>query len=143
MKTKITIIGMIAVLVLLAGACSTALSTPKQTNVVISNDDFSRNKNIVREMTIPQGSTLLVDIPSNPSTGFSWTGPDIAEPAVVKLDDSKYNAPESQVVGAAGTQTWTFTAAGKGTTKVTMQYSRPWEGGEKSELTFEMTVTVQ
>ena len=48
------------------------------------------------------GSKLIVEIPSNPSTGFSWTEADIADTTVIKLDESNYVTPEGQVVGAAG-----------------------------------------
>ena len=143
MKTKITILGVITMVALFAGACSAALGTPKQTTIGVNYDEFAQQKNISKEVTIPLGSELIVELPSNPSTGFSWTEADIADTTVIKLDESKYVAPEGQVVGAAGKQVWTFTASEKGTSTVEMQYSRSWEGGEKAEWTFALTVTVQ
>ena len=46
-------------------------------------------------------------------------------------------------VGAAGKEVWTFEAIKKGTTKVRMEYSQPWEGGLKAEWTYTLTVTVE
>ncbi|MFC1983316.1 protease inhibitor I42 family protein, partial [Chloroflexota bacterium] len=45
--------------------------------------------------------------------------------------------------GTPGQEVWTFKALKKGTTTVFMEYSRPWEGGEKGEWTFNLTVTVK
>jgi predicted secreted protein len=63
---------------------------------------------------------------------------------VVQQTASEYVAPETQgLVGASGNQVWTFEALQKGTTSLTMEYGRPWEGGEKGVWTFELTVTVK
>ena len=143
MNTKIMLIGAIATIVLFAGACTAALGTPKQTTIDISYDEFEQEKNISKEVIMAKGTQLVIELPSNPSTGFSWTEATIAEASVLEETESKFVEPEEQAMGTAGTQVWTFTAMGKGTTTVEMQYSRPWEGGEKAEWTFEITVTVQ
>ena len=143
MKTKLMILGAIAILTLITGACSTAIGTPKQTTIDVSYDEFAQQKNISKEIAITQGSTLIIELPSNPSTGFSWSKATISDTDVVKQDDSKYVATEGQVVGAAGQQVWTFASTGKGTSNITMQYSRPWEGREKAEWTFEITIIVK
>lgn len=46
-------------------------------------------------------------------------------------------------VGASGREVWVFRALEKGTTTVYMEYSRPWQGGEKGVWTFELTVNVE
>jgi len=45
--------------------------------------------------------------------------------------------------GTAGKKEWMFKTLKKGTTIVSMEYSRPWEGGEKGEWTFNLTVVVK
>jgi len=52
-------------------------------------------------------------------------------------------APETSLVGAPGKEVWTFKALKKGTTKIAMEYSQPWEGGEKGGWTFNLTVVVK
>ena len=143
MNTKIILIGAIAIIALFTGACTAALGTPKQTTIDISYDEFEQAKDISKEVTMSKGGQLVIELPSNPSTGFSWTEAMIAEASVLEENESKFVEPVEQAMGTAGTQVWTFTATGKGTTTVEMQYSRPWEGGEKAEWTFEITVTVQ
>jgi inhibitor of cysteine peptidase len=143
MKTKAAIIGAIAAIAVLVGACSAAMGSPKQTTVSVGYDEFSQGKNIPRQVTIAEGAELIVKLASNPSTGFSWTQAAIGTPSVLTQTDSQYTAPDTKAVGAAGTQVWTFKASAKGVTTIKMAYSRPWEGGEKAEWTFALTVTVQ
>ena len=143
MKAKIAVLGAIATIVVLAGACTAALGSPKQTSIDVNSSEFAVNKNISKEVVIDKGSTLVIDLPSNATTGYSWGDAAIGNKDILKQTDTKYVAPEGQVIGAGGTQTWTFTATEKGTTKITMHYGRPWEGGEKAELTFEIAVTVR
>jgi predicted secreted protein len=143
MKTKAAIIGTIAALAILAGGCSAAMGSPKQTIVCVGYDEFSQGKNITRQITVTEGAELIVKLASNPSTGFSWTQAAIGTPAVLTQTDSQYLAPETRAPGAAGTQVWTFKASEKDVTTIKMDYSRPWEGGEKAEWTFALTVTVQ
>jgi inhibitor of cysteine peptidase len=143
MKTKIAILGAIAALVVLAGACSSATGSPKQTTIGVGYDEFSQGKNISKQITIAEGTELIVNLAANPSTGYSWTQAAIGTPAVLTQADNKYVAADGKAVGATGTQVWTFKASAKGTTTVKMDYSRPWEGGEKAEWTFTLTVTVQ
>ena len=143
MKTKVAIFGAIAALAVFAGACSAAMGSPKQTTIGVGYDEFSQGKKISKQISIAEGTELVVDLAANPSTGFSWTQAAIATPAVLSQVDSKYVAPETAALGATGRQALTFKGSTKGTTTVRMDYSRPWEGGEKAEWTFALTVTIQ
>jgi inhibitor of cysteine peptidase len=143
MKTKVAILGAIAALAVIAGACSAAIGSPKQTTIGVGYDEFSQGKNISRQITIAEGTELIVNLASNPSTGFNWTQAAIATPSVLTQTDSKYVAPDTKALGAAGTQVWTFKASAKGTTTVKMDYSRPWEGGDQGVRNFVLTVIVK
>ena len=143
MKTRFAIFGTIAALTVFVGACSAAMGSPKQTTIGVRYDEFSQSKNISKQITVAEGTELIVNLAANPSTGFNWTQPAISTPAVLTQTDSKYLAPETSAIGAAGNQVWTFNASQKGTTTVKMDYSRPWEGGEQAEWTFTLAVTVQ
>jgi inhibitor of cysteine peptidase len=85
----------------------------------------------------------------NPSTGLVWPESfKISDQTIVQHTDHKYVAPEAEagtipVVGAPGTEVWTFKASKKGTSTIYMEYGRPWEGGEKGEWTFRLTVVVK
>lgn len=129
MKVKaITMVTAMTIVIFLL-ACS---SGPKQTAVEVG-----------------AGDTLTVTLCSNPSTGFSWPeSAQISDQTIVQQTDHKYVAPETEagatpVVGAPGTEVWTFKALKKGTSTIYVEYSRPWEGGEKGEWTFRLTVVVK
>ena len=47
------------------------------------------------------------------------------------------------IAGTPGQEVWTFEALKKGSSTVSLEYDRPWEGGEKGEWTFELTVVVK
>ena len=143
MKGKAVILGAIVTMALFAGACTSAIGTPKQATIAVGDDEFMGTRNVSREITLTRGTELAVNLAANPSTGFSWTEPVVGQSSVVQLTESKYLAPATGLAGAAGTQVWTFKASETGTTTVSMDYGRPWQGGEKAEWTFQLTVTVQ
>jgi len=143
-KAVLTIGAMALALLLLA--CS---SGPKQTAVEISCDEFTNQKNITRQVEVGTGDTLTVTLCSNQSTGFAWPiSAQISDLTILQQTDHKYVVPEAKgttppVTGAAGTEVWTFKALKKGTSTIDVEYSRPWEGGEKGEWTFRLTVVVK
>ena len=68
----------------------------------------------------------------------------ITNQTVLEKVDNKYVAPEaSNIDGAPGKEVWTFKALKKGESIISMEYSRPWEGGEKAEWMFFLTVVVK
>ena len=60
-----------------------------------------------------------------------------------KLVYPEANGDKTPAPGTPGEEQWTFKATGEGTTQISMEYSRPWEGGEKGEWTFVLTVIVK
>ena len=112
----------------------------------ISCDDFMKANHISlsRIIELNVNDSFMVTLCSNPSTGFQWSEvAEINDRTVLKQRDHEYTPPEGNLTGAAGEETWTFQALKKGTTGITMEYSRPWEGGEQAEWTFNVTVTVK
>jgi inhibitor of cysteine peptidase len=86
---------------------------------------------------------------SNPSTGFGWPeSAQISDLTIVQQTDHKYVAPQTEgsatpATGTPGQEVWTFKALKKGTSTIYVEYSRPWEGGEKGEWTFRLTLVVK
>ena len=141
MKTKLAITGTIAAISLLLFGCT---ATPKEASIELSCDDFSENKHISREVEVAVDGSIELSLCSNPTTGFEWEAAKISNKRVLRETDHTFISPEDEgVVGAAGKDVWTFQALERGTSTVTIEYSRPWEGGEKGEWTFEMKVTVK
>jgi inhibitor of cysteine peptidase len=142
MKIKImTVLAAVAIALALVNCAPT--STLKSTKV--SCDTFSSQENVTKEADVAVGDTFTVTLCSNPSTGFSWSeAAKIDDPAVVQQVEHKVIPPgQTGVVGAPGQEMWTFKALKAGTATLSMEYGRPWEGGEKGEWTFALTVTVK
>jgi len=110
-------------------------------------DEFGSENHTSREAEMPVGSLLAVTLCSNPTTGFQWSETaEISDPSVLEQVSHKYIPPEggqSPQVGTAGQEVWVFKALETGTSTVYMEYSRPWQGGEKAVWTFELAVTVE
>lgn len=140
MKTKLIIVCSMAVL-LIAGLTACAPSTG---NINLSCDDFSQTNDITKSLSVSVGSTFTVTLCSNATTGYQWSeNANIGDTTIVEQVSQKMMAPESDLVGAAGKQVWTFKALKAGTTTISMDYSRNWEGGEKGDWTFKLNTTVK
>ena len=142
MKTKLILICSVVAMSLFLFACS---SVPKQASVDVSCDDFMANNHISKEVQVATDGTLTITLCSNPTTGFTWSETaEISDQTVLQQTAHESVPPEETgVVGAPGQEVWTFKALKKGTSTVSLQYSRPWEGGEQGEWTFTLTVTVK
>jgi len=133
MKSKLVLICTIAAISLCLLACSSA---PKSVSVDASYSG--------KTVEVGVGGSVVVTLESNPTTGFNWELVKISDESVLEQTDQKFEAPEAKgVVGAGGKEVWTFKALKKGTSTISMEYSRPWEGGEKAAKTFNLTVVVK
>ena len=66
-------------------------------------------------------------MPSNPTTGYSWTY-EIEDPSIVSLRDEYFSqSMESDLVGAGGTHWFHISGEKPGITSVTFRYLRAWE----------------
>ncbi len=144
MKSKLIIVGLMVILALSLLACSPA-STKVWVEVPI--DDFMNQKHVSGQVEVAMGDSFTVTLGSNPTTGFQWAEEaQISDTGVLKQVDHEFISPESEPPpppGTPGQEVWTFEALKKGTTIVSMEYGRPWEGGEKAEWTYNLTVTVK
>ena len=80
-------------------------------------------------------NTLVIELDSNPTTGFSWEC-EIANPAIAEIVSDTYEqatAPNG-MVGVGGTQTFVFACKQTGSTGLTFVYRRSWQGGETAEI---------
>jgi inhibitor of cysteine peptidase len=142
-KYRITIFVTASILIILLLACAPA-AKPGAT-VSLTCDQFSKQANIVQDVTATVGSTITVTLCSNPTTGFQWgEQAQISNAQVLKQASYKMVGPANTgMAGAPGNEVWTFQALLAGTSTVSFSYGRPWEGGEKGVETFKLNVTVQ
>ena len=122
---------------------------PAAVHIQVSCDEFITQKHIAIEVKVPYPGSLIVTLCSNPSTGFQWSElAEISDQTVLKQNEHKFVPPDSKgdtppPPGKPGKEVWTFKSRKKGTCVISLEYNRPWEGGEKRELTFTLTVTAK
>jgi inhibitor of cysteine peptidase len=88
------------------------------------------------------GEHLLISLEANPTTGYLWQVQSGLDTAVVSFvgQDYQEGPAASGVVGAGGTDTLEFLAAGAGTTTIDLAYAR---AGGAPASTFSVTVEVK
>ena len=145
MKLKPTLICAMVATSLCLFACAPA----KQASVEVSCDDFMKLQHISKEVEVAVDGSLTVTLCSNPSTGFQWSeSAQISDQTILQQTGHEFLPPEGEndqppAPGTPGKEVWTFKALKKGTSTISLEYSRPWEGGEKGEWTFVLTVVVK
>ncbi|KQN44047.1 peptidase inhibitor I42 [Pseudomonas sp. Leaf48] len=76
---------------------------------------------------LTSGQTLILTLPSNPSTGYRWAIQDSAGGVLHTLGPEVYRNPEDAgIVGAAGVSTWRFQAFATGTGRLRLTSQQPW-----------------
>lgn len=122
---------------------------PEAVIIGISPDEIASKKHIAKEVDIVLPGSLLVSLPSNPSTGFQWSeNAEIGDKTVMSQYSHQYVAPPETggtpaPPGTPGKEVWTFKSLKNGTSTIYMEYSRPWQGGEKAVQTLKLNVTVK
>jgi inhibitor of cysteine peptidase len=100
-----------------------------------------------KELILRRGDSLTVHLPSNPSTGYSWsftfTKPDILTPGKAGEIQYPLQGSERRIVGAGGNQDWFFRAMRSGKTKILFVSTRPWEIGVVPARTIAWPVSVK
>lgn len=137
-----------AVVAVLIGllACSPA---PKQVSVNVPCDEFMKSHHISQQVEVAAGDSFTVTLCSNPTTGFQWESARISDQTVLQEMNREFIGPAEEPgkmpppPGTAGQEVWTFQALKAGESTISIDYSRPWEGGEKGEWTYNLTVAVK
>jgi inhibitor of cysteine peptidase len=125
---------------------TTALPVTSATPDMVAVDESFNGQ----EVKIAPGGSLQVALNSNPTTGFKWELSQNSDPAVLEKVSNIFETPqvkrpagEPPLVGAGGKEFWSFKALKKGKSVLSMEYSRPWEKGEKGANQFSLTVIVE
>ncbi len=94
-----------------------------------------------QEIAIQRGQVLVISLPANPSTGYTWEMVE-AEGAILRQVGEPEFKAQSDLVGAPGTLTLRFEAAEAGQMELRLVYHRPWETGVDPLDSFTVQVTV-
>ena len=120
-------------------ACSGSSASSSGSGNTVNVDSSYSGKQV--ELSV--GQSLVVILASNATTGYSWSLSGNSDSTVLSKIDNKYIAPQpTNIVGAGGSEKWTFQALKKGSSTISMGYSRPWESTPPAE-TFDLTVVVK
>jgi inhibitor of cysteine peptidase len=123
---------------------SSCLSSAIVINIDVDCAEFEAKSNTIgNEFEIEVNDKIRAKLCANPTTGFTWICKMDDENGVIKLESQEYVAPDTELVGASGTDVWTFKAVKEGTALITMEYSQDWEGGTKAERTYVLDITVE
>lgn len=115
----------------------TPTATPAHTTININASNSGSRVNL------SVGDLLIVTLDSNPSTGYSWTNASVSNASVIKQTGREFKAAATNMVGAGGQDIWTFKALEKGTSTISMNYSRSWEKDVAPIATFNVTIVVK
>ena len=145
MKSSLVLVCGLVLVLLSMVACTT---NSANVTMEVSCDDFMASSQspviINKQVNVKTGAMLTVKLCSNQTTGFQWTeDAKISDTSILQQVEHKYTAPGTDMPGAPGEEVWTFKAMKAGTCTVAMEYSRPWEGGEKGVWKYNLTVTVK
>ncbi|MFA5308914.1 MAG: protease inhibitor I42 family protein [Dehalococcoidales bacterium] len=139
---KTIILGLITILLvpLLVMGCGAGTKT----TIELSLDDFAKQNNMVKNITVSPHGIITVTLGSNASTGYQWGEAAIGDTSKVAEATRQFVEPTQEgIAGAPGKDVWTFDAKAAGSTTITFSYSRPWEGGEQDTYTLTINVTVK
>ena len=133
----------VIILLILIFSNRNSTSGESQFSLEITCDQFLAEKHITQNLRMQSGDSLGVSLCSNGTTGFQWEQPAyISNESILKQTLHKFVPPEDNNMGSAGKEEWEFNTLKNGTSNIKLQYSRPWEGGEKGEWSLNITVVV-
>ena len=107
------------------------------------NSSFTESNN-GQPTTIKVGAKLIIELDSNPSTGYTWEISVIDERILKKSGDPEFKpASSTPMPGQGGTQIFYFEAVAPGTTTLTLIYHRPFETSVPPTKTYTIKVIVE
>jgi len=85
---------------------------------------------------------FIIQLASNPTTGYSWELQPY-NPNTVVLVDHRFLAPKTGMMGAPGMEQWTFIVKNsafkdKHDTQIQFQYGRAWESAKVKTVSFQL-----
>jgi inhibitor of cysteine peptidase len=86
---------------------------------------------------------LIVELESNPSTGYSWSYEYVPEEVITSLGAARYTPVAPVLVGSGGVDSFPFKAVGEGRATLRLEYRRAWErdGPAAREVVYHVLVS--
>ncbi|MEE4673871.1 protease inhibitor I42 family protein [Pseudomonas alliivorans] len=115
----------------LLSACA---QTPKNIVSIDSQSDCP--------LSLEAGQTLILTLPSNPTTGFRWLTQNPAQDILRSLGPEVYDGGSKEMIGSGGESVWRFKATQAGSGHLLMVYRQPWAPEVAPEQTFDCSIKV-
>lgn len=111
-----------------------------QANCKASNVKYSAEFTVFEAKQAVIGEDFLIILPSNPSTGYSWTADFDKNYLTLRSKDYVADKVSPETVGAGGTEVFTFTPIKAGEVTIAMNYERSWENIPTETKVFKYTI---
>ncbi len=141
MKLRMLPVLAMLLILLLPIACSKPSNGPL---IIWDCYHLDNQPHISQQVNVAAGNTVTVYLCAL-DTDFQWSeSAQISDQTVVKQTKDDFTP-----LRRAGFRSfpagdlWTFKALKKGTSTIALDYSQPWEGGEKGKWTLNLTVVVE
>jgi inhibitor of cysteine peptidase len=92
------------------------------------------------QVELRRGQSMAISLEGNPTTGYTWEAVAYDEDVLRQVGEPEFT-PQSDAVGAPGSQVLRFKALREGQTTLQLVYHRPWEDAEP-ERVFSVAVVV-
>jgi len=134
MRKKLT---KVIVLLIAVAICLVSIAGCKPKPVQLTDTDNGK------DISLKVGDRLVITLPGNPSTGYSWEVNTVDVAVLSQVGDPQFVSDNTGLVGAGGKLALTFDAEKGGITSLVLVYHRPWETDVAPLQTFKIQVTVK
>ena len=94
-------------------------------------------------LELARGQTVLINLRSNPTTGFRWQVQDAAPGVLRSLGPEVYTSSDNgQLLGSGGQSTWRFQVFAPGSGRLRLTSQQPWEPEAEPAQVFDCPITV-
>lgn len=79
-------------------------------------------------ISLKKGKTYIIELPSNPSTGYTWKNKPLPKNAAISIEEHSFEPSDKKTIGAPGKQYWVIKAKWPAKkAELILEYKRPWE----------------
>ncbi len=101
-----------------------------------------------RKIALKVGDILLIELPGQGGTGYSWSVEEACAPYLKLVDHTTRQPKEGRLggpvrVGGPVMHVWRFKAAQPGACEIKIAYYRPWEGVGKAVDHFHLKLRIE
>jgi predicted secreted protein len=110
---------------------------PEAVMIELSYDDFTSQNHITRDVELIVPGSLIVNLYSNPTTGYQWSEAQISvliiAPSVIEQDSHNFVEPLTgmPVVGAGGKDVWVFNSLAPGIATIKCATASPGKAARR------------